>query len=641
MSKSQVNETASKRSIKHAEKHAGKRGVSRREALTRASAALTVLTATGGSTRGDDFPAPYTATSPALKLRSRDSMLKQRARKDYAASMAAFGGRLSNPPEQLFATSLAKHQPHFDVLVIGSGYGASICAAKLSRALRPGGRLAILERGKEWIPGDFPDTFAGVNAHSRNQMLGQAKRTVVNPLGLYNVSMNDEVNILNGNGLGGTSLINANIALKPDKEVFMQPRWPKAFRDPSVLDRHYLSAELNLGLELTPFDQTSKLVSRRLAAENLCDGRYELSPISVNYGARLGADCRNRHGIIQRPCTLCGDCITGCNVGAKNTLATSYLPMAKRCGAEIYSQVEVRSIEKLSTGFYRVNLVYFDNSTCEMTRRYTSVTSRIVVVSAGSPGSVEVLLKSVERGISLSPALGHHWSGNGDTIGFSINNSVFSKIGGRGAYTGSNEPVGPTVQSTVDFRHRPHLKDRIIIQDAALPRAVTTMFSLLLQDPALEKSMVMLAMGHDGSNGRVVLTKNRAQVVWPGLKEGAYRQMVFREFERLAKAHGGQYKRLKAFGDNLVTVHPLGGCAMSDDPAHGVINSKGQVYDGGACEVFETTTRVPRVHRGLYVADGSIMPTSLGVNPLMTISALSDYIAEQMIANPEHAGIFV
>ncbi|HMO14143.1 MAG TPA: GMC family oxidoreductase [Pirellulaceae bacterium] len=616
---------------------------SRREALKKASSLLTILACSGGS----QLASPQRACAdggyadvPAVKAVTRNSRLKEQARRDYAASMRPFGGRLSNTPDQLFAASLTQDHPHYDVVVVGSGYGASITAARLAARLRPGKKLAIIERGREWIPGDFPDTFQGLNAEARNQMLGNGKRTVVNPLGLYDVQMNDEVNILSGNGLGGTSLINASIALQPDLELFWQPRWPAAFRDPSVLNRYFRLAEYNLGLTLTPFDQTSKIISRRLAAENLAGARFELSPINTTYGAELDAYSRNRHGIIQRPCTLCGDCITGCNVGAKNTLVTSYLPLAKRCGAHIFTQIEVRAIEKLSNGLYRLHLVHYDDQNCDMQRRYTSITSRIVVLGAGSPGSVKVLLKSRERGLALSPALGHFWSANGDTIGFSINNPIKSEIGGFGAYDSHQSPVGPTVQCTVDYRHRPNFSERIIIQDAALPRAVTNLFSTLLRDRNLENSMVMLGMGHDGSNGRVILHDNRATVVWPGLRESAYRQMMFREFERLAAAHGGQYKRLRAFGDNLVTVHPLGGCSMNDDPLYGVVNHLGQVYDGAACGMVDSATGMPITHVGLYVADGSIMPTSLGVNPLMTISAISEYIADQIPANPNLADMF-
>ncbi|MDG2012094.1 MAG: hypothetical protein P8J33_01220, partial [Pirellulaceae bacterium] len=149
---------------------------------------------------------------------TQQSNLKRRAANDYRNSMLRFGGQLSSPIEQLFhASTLPEHQ-QFDVLVVGSGYGASISAARLAARLAPGKRLAIVERGREWVPGEFDDTFRGIYQQARNQLTGPKKRTVVNPLGLHNVIMSDEINVWTGNGLGGGSLINAGIALIPDAD---------------------------------------------------------------------------------------------------------------------------------------------------------------------------------------------------------------------------------------------------------------------------------------------------------------------------------------------------------------------------------------------------------------------------------------
>jgi len=164
------------------------------------------------------------------------------------------------------------------------------------------------------------------------------------------------------------------------------------------------------------------------------------------------------------------------------------------------------------------------------------------------------------------------------------------------------------------------------------------LFTLLLKDKELNHSMVMLGMGHDGANGRIIMKDGRYQIKWPGLRDSEYRMMVFEEFERLAKAHGGRYKRLKAFGYNLVTVHPLGGCGMSDHPEYGTTNHLGQVYDGELRECFDGR---PAVHHGLYIADGSVIPTALGVNPYMTIGAISERIANHIVNNPDHADLFL
>ena len=191
---------------------------------------------------------------------SEDTNLKRRAAEDYHRSMARFGGQLSSPIEQLFHTSTLPVDQQFDVLVIGSGYGASITAARLAPRMKSGKRLAMIERGREWIPGEYKDTFRDLYAQARGQLMGNKKRTIVNPLGLHNVIMNDEVNIWTGNGLGGGSLINANIALIPDAEVFSNFKWPVALSNRQVLNPYFLrvAAGLNLILSLIHISEPTR-----------------------------------------------------------------------------------------------------------------------------------------------------------------------------------------------------------------------------------------------------------------------------------------------------------------------------------------------------------------------------------------------
>jgi len=397
-----------------------------------------------------------------------------------------------------------------------------------------------------------------------------------------------------------------------------------------------------MSLSRTPYDLTPKVRVRREAAQRLSQNPefFDRSHVSVMYDYRhLDQGTRKKQGMIQRPGTLCGDCINGCNVGAKNTLAMNYLPVARHNGTEMYTQVEVKSIEKMS-GYYRINMEYVDDTNNKVTRHPVSINSKIVVVSAGSPSSATILLDSQSEEFQFSPYLGRGWSCNGDTIGFAIGLPPGTNIGGHGAYETDRKPVGPTVQSSLNFYRDVELKKRLLIQDAALPRGVGNLFTALLGDPALDRSMVMLGMGHDDAEGHMVKKDGRWQVKWEGLKESRYRKMVFREFEKLAAAHGGKYKRLKAFGDNLVTVHPLGGCGMSDDPSGGTVNHLGQVFDGYRGGFAMYGTGAAGVHPGLYVADGSVMPTALGVNPYMTIGALSERIASHIVSNPAYADLF-
>ena len=354
----------------------------------------------------------------------------------------------------------------------------------------------------------------------------------------------------------------------------------------------------------------------------------------------LDQQMRNPQGVIQRPCTLCGDCITGCNVGAKNTLQYNYLPVARHNGTEMFTQCEVTSIEKRQ-GYYRIHMTYIDDQNNKITRHPVSINSQMVVVGAGSPASASILMESQTPNFQFSPKLGFDWSANGDTIGFVTGLPPGNNIKGFGAKPSPDgRPVGPTVQTSVNFYQHSELPMRLLIQDAAIPSGVVPLFKALMGDLNLDNSMAMLGMGHDEGNGRIIKKDGRWQIKWEGLRESSYRKMVFREFDRMARAHGGRYKRLKAFGPNLVTVHPLGGCGMSDSPLMGPTNQLGQVYDfqgGGSIDPY---TGVPRVHPGLYVADGSVIPTALGVNPYMTIGAVSQRIAEHIVNNPAHANLF-
>ena len=566
------------------------------------------------------------------RTKTFNTPLKQRAADDYSESLKQYGGRLANPIKDLFLTAKRDDRIHFGVLVIGSGYGASITAAKLSQRLRSEHRIGIIERGKEWVPGSFPDTFANVSGKARAVLNGPTKGQVTQPLGLFNLMMNDEVNVLTGSGLGGGSLVNASIALRPHPEVTMQDRWPTALKNIETLGPYFDNVARALSLTRTPYDQTPKVRSRRLAAERISRNPnfFDRSHLSVMYDHRyLDQQMRNPQGMIQRACTLCGDCINGCNIGSKNTLAMNYLPVAKHNGTEMYTQCEVNSIEKMS-GYYRVNMTYIDDTQNEITRHPVSVNTRMVVVGAGSPASSTILMESENPEFRFSPMLGRNWSGNGDTIGFVVDLPPGNNIAGYGAYPTTRPPVGPTVQTSLNFYRDIELPKRLLIQDSSIPRAITNLFTALMKDPSLDHSMAMLGMGHDTGEGIVEKRDGRWQIKWEGLKECDYRQMVFREFDKLARAHGGRYKRLKAFGDNLVTVHPLGSCNMSDSVAGGTVNHLGQVYNG-----VDGT-----IHPNLYVADGSIIPTALGVNPYMTIGALADRVASHIVENPAHSALF-
>ncbi len=614
-----------------------------------ASAVISAATVTGSTTRADFAPVRSLPVI-ANRTRSNPSEFKHRAIADYVENMRGFGGSLARHGCELVDRS-QRDNSHwdFDIVIIGSGYGASICAARLSIAKRPQTRLAVLERGCEWIPGTFGDTLHQITRESRYKLLGPRKNSIDNPVGLFNTMQNDEVTVLSGSGLGGSSLINANVAIRPDRDCFSQSCWPEALRDRSMLDPYFHRAACELGVTSEQPDASPKSHAQRRAAEHLvpCGASFENADLTITRGHTSDGAILNRQGMRQRGCISCGDCTAGCNVGAKNTLAMNYLPLARQHGAELYTHTEVIRIEKLDMG-YRVHFKNYQlDRNGEYQARCGTITTRMVIIGAGSIGSNEIMLRSRGCGMDFSDRVGYQWTTNGDALGFVRQSKYLTNTAAVGAYAGDSCDVGPTIQTNLTYPNRPELSQRILIQDGSVSRAYANILGLLMRDMDFDQTLPMLGMGHDGANGRVVLRSDAGdghalgEVKWPGLVNSPYRALIRREFARVAAAHSGTYKYLKIFGDNLITVHPLGGCAMADDPLCGVVDHLGRVFDGRQGGMIDTNNmHTAAVHPGLYIADGSIIPTSIGCNPLLTISALAERIADGILVDPAHSDLF-
>ncbi len=618
-------------------------GISRRKALqvSGLAAAGAIANAVSPSVSRAD-PGPGKVGEIAGRRSTGDSIYKQRAIRDYQHNMAPFGGRMSASPDRLLQTFPRGVPWQFDVLVVGSGYGASISAARLAARLKPGYRLAVLERGKEWTPGTFPDRLPDVLDEARADLLGKNKGTIRNPTGLFNISQFEEITILSGCGLGGSSLINANVAYRPDADVFTQTVWPAALRDRAYLEPYFDRAESEMGVAREPRDHTYKMVAQRKAWEYLrqSGASYEAANLTLTRAPSCDLPVLNRQGLVQRACIDCGDCLSGCNVGAKNTLAQNYLPLARRAGAEFFTQTEVHRVEKVDN-YYRVHYTHHASDGCGGHHPYHGVTTtRVLILGAGSLGSSEILMRSAAPTLELSGRLGCSWTGNGDALGFIRKSQYPTGIGGFSAYPTDRAKVGPTIQTNLTYPNR-SLAGRVLIQDGAASRAYANALGILKRDLDLDQTLVLLGMGHDGAGGRMSLDEHGfAQISWPELLDSDYRKMIRGEFARVAEGLGGEYEYLKIFGDRMISVHPLGGCGMSDDPACGVVNHKGQVFDTQYGGDADAATGQARVHRGLYVIDGAMLPTSIACNPLLTISALAERCADHILIDPSVADLF-
>ncbi|PXY46466.1 GMC oxidoreductase [Flavobacterium hydrophilum] len=549
--------------------------------------------------------------------------------------------RLSKP-----ITSIKSHYPF---IIIGSGYGGSIAASRLSRA---GIQVCLLEKGKEFRPGEYPedldDAVKEMQVNTDNKHIG-------NKTGLYEFYMGKEMSVFKGCALGGTSNVNANVSIEPEPRVFEDLRWPAAIRnDMQSLKEGYQKAKQMLKPspypENTPgYPELAKTKGMKASAAAMKEEfRYLDLNVNFEYNGEL-----NHVGVEQKKCNNCGDCVTGCNHSAKNMLTLNYLPDAVNYGAEIFCETGVQYIERKDNKW----LVYFDSYHVgreKFDAPPLCITSDNVILSAGSLGSTEILLRSREKGLTVSPAIGKHFTGNGDVLGFGYNNDVKMNGIGLGKYHADKdkEPVGPCITSIIDMRKRDILDDGMTLEEGSIPGPIspilTNAFTSLskffvnhadenwqdwvaeqkreatsiFKGPyfgSLNHTQVYLVMTHDDGNGSMQLENNRLEINWPDVGKQKIFQKVNSKLQEATKALGGTYmpnpQWNKLTNYDMVTVHPLGGCIMGDNPATSVTNHCGQVY---------SNTNNTDLHQGLYVMDGSIIPRPLGTNPLLTISALAE-----------------
>ncbi len=550
-------------------------------------------------------------------------------------------------------------QPTYDVIVVGSGYGGAIAASRFARA---GQSVCVLERGSERWPGSYPETL---RAAVRNSQLQTEKRHYGSRTALFDIRFDDEVNVLVGCGLGGTSLINANVALRPIPEVFDDRRWPEALRGDNKhdLERYFALAEQWLGSNAYPdaAPRLAKLDALNTVADHL-GAPLRRAPVNVTFGEAI-----NAAGVSQPACNGCGNCVSGCNVGAKNTVLMNYLPDAVQHGAAIFTERSVDSVSHAPVGGRRWEVTFHEVASG---RRFfdaarQTVQADLVVLAAGTLGSTEILLRSRAKGLTMSDQLGERFNGNGDVLGFGYDSDQdVNAIGWTGPMAAAKQqthpPVGPTISGAVFVNDAsaeratdgttPGLgRDDLVIEEGAIPGMLDRILPLTLLFTALTASnapwrekirmilrswrraarhtLTYLVMSNDDASGRLELVGDRVAVNWPEGPKDIYVKRNNALLEKVSPAIGAQYAPelwyTAASGHQLITVHPLGGCVMADTAESGVVNDH--------CEVFSGRTGT-ETHAGLHVMDGSVLPRPVDTNPSLTISALTERAVDKIAA---------
>ncbi|HEX9994297.1 MAG TPA: GMC family oxidoreductase [Acidimicrobiales bacterium] len=539
---------------------------------------------------------------------------------------------------------------HFDAVVVGSGFGGGASALRLAEA---GRSVLVLERGKRYPPGSFARSPRDMSRNFWDPSEGLQ--------GLFDIWSFRGLEAVVASGLGGGSLIYANVLLRKDEKWFVREdrrrpgyeHWPVTRED---LDPCYQRAEDVLSPNVLPYPDTPKAVAMRDAAARM-GADFDLAPIAVSFGAGVGEPLLgappNLHGATRFGCRMCGECDVGCNFGSKNTVDLTYLSAAARASvpAIIRDRCEVRRFAPVPGG-WSVSYVHHspDNEGVHLdTSRLPERTVRckVLVLSAGTLGSTYLLLRNRSALRGLSPQVGTRFCGNGDLLGFvsrsrshvldPANGPVITtrirvadeadggERGVRGYYVeegGYPEFANWIVEtSTISNPVARALRmgwNMAWSKLRGVPKSqIGVQLSSLVGDGRWSAgSMPLLGMGRDVADGRMRLRRGWLDVDWTTATSWAY-------FERVRATQMAIARALDAdFVDNpsrllrrVVTVHPLGGCPMGRDRDEGVVDDHGEVFG----------------HPGLFVADGSVMPGPVGANPSLTIAALAERFSERMI----------
>ncbi len=556
---------------------------------------------------------------------------------------------------------------HFDAVVVGSGFGGAVSAYRLAQA---GRRVCVLERGKAYPPGSFPRRPREMATNFWDPSKGL--------YGLFNVWSFRGLEAVVSSGLGGGSLIYANVLMRKDERWFGTEssfeggyeHWPVGRAD---LEPHYDEVERMLGaqrypLEASGYADIAKTRAMREAAEGL-NLEWGLANLAVTFANDAASPAQgepltaspypNLHGRTRVTCRLCGECDLGCNYGSKNTLDHTYLSAAKHHGADIRVLCEVRRFGPRPGGGYEISYVEHDlqregkpGDTSKLPQ--VTITADRLILAAGALGTPYLLLRNRGAFPHLGPALGTRFCGNGDLLGFMLPSR--SRAGGPGAarmLDGSHGPVITSFVRTPDSSDPGGTGPGFYIEDAGYPVIVDWMvqaatarstanrllrFALrrirarLTNNPVSDLSaeignllgpgelssgsMPLLGMGRDVPDGVMRLRKGYLDVDWTTETSKAYFRRVRRTMADISDQLGASFRENPlSLLRRVITVHPLGGCPMGRDEREGVVDAYGQVFG----------------HPGMYVADGSVMPGPVGANPSLTIAAFANRMAERMV----------
>lgn len=515
----------------------------------------------------------------------------------------------------------------FDAIVIGSGFGGAITACRLAES---GYKVLVLERGRRWDVTTYPrepnDPWIWDDA-------APAQRN-----GWFDLRMFRNMSVIQGAGVGGGSLVYANISIVAKPKTF-EAGWPPEITF-AEMQPYYTRVGQMLNVRKVPENQwpeRTRLVRDGANAIGRGD-RFQPLELAVSFDPEWTYEQPNPHassrsktfqnaqGQPQGTCVHLGNCDIGCDVAARNTLDLTYLPVAERHGAEVRPLHLVTAISPDPEG-YRVSFNRIESPNLVP----GSATARLVILGAGSLGSTELLLRCRDQhGTlgSISAQLGRRWSSNGDFLTPAIH-----------PFRAVKPSRGPTITAAIDLLEAGADGQDVFIEDGGLPDllggalarwtanpAADTYVRLVLESlrPLLTANnltdhvMPWFAQARDAGDGTLSLKNGKLDLVWNIAASRPTMDAVVRMHQELARVTGGMALTPLTWtiAQDLITPHPLGGCRVGTSAADGVVAHNGEVFG----------------HRNLFVADGAIVPKAIGLNPSRTIGALAERVAGLIVS---------
>lgn len=510
----------------------------------------------------------------------------------------------------------------YDVVIIGSGFGGSVAALRLTEK---GYRVAVLEAGRRYEDKAFPKTSWRVNKFVWAPRLGLK--------GLQRIHILKDVIVLAAAGVGGGSLIYANTLYVPPKKFFQDRAWAHITDWAQELAPYYDQASRMLGVTknptMTPADEIMKAVADDLGVGHT----FSLTPVGVYFGDGPGAHAPDPFfggaGPERVGCIQCGECMTGCRHNAKNTLPKNYLGLAEKNGAVVYPLTTVTTLRPLPGGGYAVDT---EKTGAIPGRTKRTFTGAQVVVAAGTYNTQKLLHRMKDLGHlhRLSPALGRLSRTNSESILGAMSDDRSYDFTRGVAITSSFYPDPDTHIEPVRYGKGSNLMGLLSTiltdEEPGVPRW-RTWAKTVAEKPGdfvkvfthlrgwSERSVISLVMQpvdnsltvftKKGLFGRRKLTTKQGEGLPNPTWIPAGNDVTRRVADKIEGIPGGNV------GDLIsapMTAHFVGGAPISDDGQSGVIDPYHRVWG----------------YDGLHITDGSAVTANLGVNPSLTITAQAE-----------------